>query len=120
MTTKAQAVELCLGFAGAYEDHPFDENFVAIRHAGNKRIFALVYDLDGQARINVKADPKHIYDYREAFPAVTPGYHMNKNHWNTITLDDSMTDEEILALVGESFDLTKPKTPRNGIKKAKK
>lgn len=118
MRTKEEAAEACLGFAGAYRDMPFDDNFIAVRHAGNKRIFALIYDLEGQVRINLKADPAHIYDYREAFSAVTPGYHMNKNHWNTVTLDGTMTDEEILFLMAESFDLTKPKTARNGLKKA--
>lgn len=120
MTKKEQAIELCMGFPGAYRDLPFDDNFVAMRHASNRRIFALIYDYEGQVRVNVKADPERIYDYREAFPAVTPGYHMNKNHWNTITLDGSMPDEAIAALVAESFDLTKPKTPGHGVKKPKK
>ena len=60
MRTKEEAVELCLGFAGAYRDLPFDDNFIAMRHAGNKRIFALIYDHEGSVRINVKADPEHI------------------------------------------------------------
>ena len=120
MRTKEDVAQFCLGFAGAYRDLPFDDNFIAMRHAGNKRIFALIYDHEGQVRVNVKADPERIYDYREAFSAVTPGYHMNKNHWNTITLDGSMTDEEIAVLLAESFDLTKPKIPRHGAKNNKK
>lgn len=101
-------INFCLTFAGAYEDYPFaDTNFTAMRHRDSGKTFALIFERLGHIQINVKCEPMQADFYRRAYPSVTPGYHMNKTHWNTITLDGSVPDEEIAAMITDSYHLTK-------------
>jgi len=61
--------------------------------------------------INLKCDPEWSEVLRNAYPAVVPGYHQNKKHWNTITLDGSIPDDEIVELIQHSYELV---TARRG------
>lgn len=100
-------IDHCLTFAGAYEDYPFtDSNWTVMRHRESGKTFALIYERQGYVHINVKCEPMQADFYRQAYASVTPGYHMNKTHWNAITLDGSIPDEEIASMIGESFHLT--------------
>lgn len=102
-------IAFCLSFPGAYEDYPFsDSNWTVMRHRENRRTFALVYDREGLVRINVKCDPMQAEFFRQVYPSVTPGYHMNKTHWNTLTLDGSIPDRELQGMIADSFHLTLP------------
>lgn len=83
-----------------------------MRHKGNQKIFALIFERQGHIWINVKADPQWGDFWRNTFPAVVPAYHMNKKHWVSIILDGSMTEEEIGRLIEDSFVLTAPKPKR--------
>jgi len=69
------------------------------------KMFALITVQDTPLRINLKCDPELALHLRAAYPAVQPGYHMNKKHWNTITLDGSLPDTEILTMIDDSYDL---------------
>lgn len=110
MTTREEAVAACLELPGAYEDYPFhDDNWTVLRHRGNRKIFAMVFERQGRIWINVKAEPMQGDFWRRAFSAVVPAYHMNKEHWLSIILDGTMDDADILRLVEESFALTAPK-----------
>ena len=109
MTTRKEAVEACLQLPFVYEDYPFDDKWTAIRHQANRKIFALIFEREHYIWINVKADPVQGDFWRQVFPAVVPGYHMNKQHWISIILDGSMEREDILRLIQDSFDLTAPK-----------
>ena len=55
--------------------------------------------------INLKCDPEKAIDLRERYTSVTPGYHMNKTHWNTVVLDGSVPNQEILKWIDDSYDL---------------
>jgi len=57
--------------------------------------------------VNLKCDPAFAIELREKYSSVTPGYHMNKKHWNTIMLDGSIPDVEILAWIDHSYNLIK-------------
>ena len=125
MMTRQEAVAACLEFPFAYEDYPFDDhNWTVMRHQGNKKIFAAIFQREGRIWINVKAEPLAGDFWRRTYPAVVPAYHMNKTHWISIILDGTMSDREILRLIQDSFTLTAPKQRRkttentpNGAKK---
>ena len=59
--------------------------------------------------MNLKCDPFEVDFLRQAFEDVTPGWHMNKTHWNTVTLGGDVPNEELERMVGRSYDLIKPK-----------
>ncbi|MEN1986974.1 MmcQ/YjbR family DNA-binding protein [Paenibacillus hubeiensis] len=110
--TKDELVEYCLTFLGAYEDHPFGPESTTMRHAGNKKMFALIMELGGRPCVNLKCEPERADFLRGMFKDVTPGYHMNKAHWNTVYLDGELPDDDIQELVRHSFELTRPKMSR--------
>ena len=110
MFTRKEAISFCLTFEDAYEDYPFhDPNWTVMRHRSNQKAFALIFGHSGQLWINVKVDPFTGEFWRKVFPSVVPAYHMNKEHWIGIILDGKMKDEEIGALISDSFRLTSPK-----------
>ena len=55
--------------------------------------------------MNLKCDPDRALDLRDRFEGVTPGYHMNKRHWNTVLLDGSVPGELVREMIGESYQL---------------
>jgi predicted DNA-binding protein (MmcQ/YjbR family) len=110
MLDRKDAIEVCLRFEGAYEDYPFkDLNWTIMRHKSNNKMFAAICERLGHIWINLKAEPMTGEFWRNVFPAVVPAYHMNKEHWISVILDGTMTDEEIIPLIEDSFFLTLPK-----------
>ncbi len=104
--TREQALEYGLSFHDTYQDMPFrDENWQLVRYRGNKRAFLWVYEKDGHVNLNVKADPEKAFFWRDLYRGVLPGYHQNKDHWNTIILDGSVPDQDIEIMIAESYDL---------------
>ena len=87
----------------AWEDFPFYPN-VAVMKIG-KRMFATLTDNPEGARMNLKCDPHEALILRDIFPAVLPGYHMNKRHWNTIVLDGSIPRGELERMIDNSYAL---------------
>ena len=69
------------------------------------KMFALMAWQEDPLTISLKADPTDAVILRKQYPAVKPGYHMHKKHWNTITLDGSIPDAEIRLMIDESYDL---------------
>jgi predicted DNA-binding protein (MmcQ/YjbR family) len=69
------------------------------------KMFALVAWQKVPLTISLKADPLDAVILRKQFPTVKPGYHMHKKHWNTVTLDGSIPDDEIRSMIDESYDL---------------
>lgn len=113
MREKKEAIAYCLTFDKVYEDYPFhDPNWCVIRHKENKKVFAWIFDKDGYVWMNVKCDPQWRDFWRETFASVVPAYHLNKTWWNSIILDGTVPEEEIRRMIGESYDLTKPKRKR--------
>ncbi len=98
-----------LSYPDSYKDHPFGDGWTAIRHKGNNKIFALIFRLNDHLCVNLKCDPNHAGTLRNTFTDVQPGYHMNKEHWNTVYLDGDLSNSEIHVMVRESYQLTQPK-----------
>ncbi|MCK4622063.1 MAG: MmcQ/YjbR family DNA-binding protein [Desulfuromonadales bacterium] len=104
-----------LAKAGAMEDFPFDDKTLVIKVGG--KMFALLGLNEEPLRVNLKCDPLKAEVLRQRYPAVLPGYHMNKRHWNTVVLDGSVPEEEVLAMIDESYELVVkglPKAQRPG------
>jgi predicted DNA-binding protein (MmcQ/YjbR family) len=100
--------EYCLSKKGATEEFPFGEETLVFKVGG--KMFALA-NLDGEFSINLKCDPEKAIELREQYPAVQPGYHMSKIHWNTIYFDGSLPSHLILAWIDHSYDLVFEKLP---------
>ena len=96
----------CLDKQGAMECFPFDEETLVFKV--DEKIFALT-SLDGELSINLKCDPAFAIELREKYSAVTPGYHMNKKHWNTVIIDGTIPDNEIFSWIDHSYSLVKKK-----------
>ncbi len=92
----------CLAKKSAIENFPFGDT-TSVMKIGDK-IFALI-NLDGPPSVNLKCDPDRALELREAFPAITAGYHMNKKHWNTIMLDGSLQNELMRSMIDHSYNL---------------
>lgn len=102
----------CLALNGAVEDFPFPANpgLSTFKVAG--KIFAFSA-LDGEPlQVSLKCEPALAAQLREAYPAIAPGYHLNKRHWNTVTLDGSLDGALVRDLIEDSWDLVVAGLPR--------
>ena len=94
--------QYCLSKKGVTEEFPFGPDTLVFKVMG--KMFALT-NLDGDFSINLKCDPDLAIELREQYPAVLPGYHMNKKHWNTVVLDGSLSKRLIMDMIDHSYDL---------------
>ena len=88
---------------GAVVDFPFDSVTLVFKVGG--KMFALIMLDEQPLRMNLKCDPDQALALRDCFPSILPGYHMNKRHWNTLVLDDSIPEGLIFSLVDDSYAL---------------
>ncbi|MDQ3535602.1 MAG: MmcQ/YjbR family DNA-binding protein [Bacteroidota bacterium] len=109
--------EYCISKPGVTEEFPFDENTLVFKVLG--KMFSLT-DVDLFNSINLKCDPDEAVLLREQYPAVQPGYHMNKKHWNTIIMDGSIPDQIIFTWIDNSYDLVYKALPLSKKKLLKK
>jgi predicted DNA-binding protein (MmcQ/YjbR family) len=107
--TLAEFRDHCIHLPGFSEDLPFDENTLAFRVGG--KIFALM-DVDLFTSVNLKCDPERAVELRERHAGITPGYHMNKRHWNTVITDGSVPDRLLLELAEHSHALVMASLPK--------
>ena len=99
----------CLAKKGVTEEFPFGKDTLVYKVQG--KMFALA-DIDVFSGINLKCDPEEIPELREQYPAVQPGYHMNKKHWITVMMDDSLPDDLIRSWIDNSYQLVVAKLPK--------
>jgi predicted DNA-binding protein (MmcQ/YjbR family) len=100
----------CLGHVGAFEDFPFGPQHSVFKVAG--KMFALSALARTPLEVSVKCEPALAVELRNTYPAIRPGYHLNKRHWNTITLDGSLADQFVCDLIEDSYDLVVSALPR--------
>jgi predicted DNA-binding protein (MmcQ/YjbR family) len=100
--------EYCVAKPGVTEEFPFDENTLVFKVMG--KMFALT-DLVDEFSLNLKCDPEWAIELREQHPAIQPGYHMNKAHWNTVKMDGSLSQKLNLELIDHSYNLVVSKLP---------
>ncbi len=106
MKTREEALNYGLSFPDTYKDAPFhDNNWQLVRYRENKKAFLWTYEKEGFVNLNLKVDPGKAFFWRDIYESVIPGYHQNKEHWNTIILDGSIPDRDIKCMIAESYDL---------------
>lgn len=109
MTARALR-KLCLGFPGAFEDFPFGPEHSVFKVEG--KLFAISALASDPLRVSLKCEPELAEQLRAANPCIAPGYHLNKRHWNTVTLDGSLPDEMVRDMIEDSYDLIVAAMPR--------
>lgn len=92
----------CLSKKGVTEEFPFGEETLVYKVMG--KMFALT-DLENFESVNLKVDPEVGADLQEKYPAVKPGYHMNKKHWITVAMDGSLPDKLVQSWIDTSYQL---------------
>lgn len=104
--TREEVLQFGLSFPDSYQDAPFhDNNWQLVRYRKNKKAFLWTYERDGYLNLNVKVDPDKAFFWRSVHESVVPGYHQNKDHWNTIIVDGTIPEEDIRQMIAESYDL---------------
>ena len=94
--------EYCISKAGVTESFPFDKDTLVFKL--DNKIFLLT-NLASAKTFNVKCQPEKAIALREEFEDVKPGFHMNKQHWNTICYTRNLTDKMLFKLIDHSYDL---------------
>lgn len=106
MRTREEALEFGLSLPDTYQDAPFhDDNWQLVRVKGSGKAFLWTYERNGFINLNVKVSPEWRDLWRDIYEAVVPGWHQNKENWNTIILDGSIPTDEIKRMIAESYDL---------------
>lgn len=88
---------------GTTSGYPFDETTLVFKVMN--KMYALIAEDENPLRINLKCDPDEAQILRGMHKSIMPGYHMNKEHWNTIIIDRSLPDEMIYKMIDCSYDL---------------
>lgn len=87
----------------ATEETPFGPEALVYKVMG--KMFALIAWEKDPLDISLKCDPDFALILRDHYPAIKAGYHMNKKHWNTLTLDGSIPEKQVLDMIDDSYDL---------------
>ena len=104
------AIDYFLAKPCANESSPFGPDVLVYKVVG--KMFALAVPDDFPARINLKCDPERALALRDEHEAITPGYHMNKRHWNTLILDGSLPAPLVRDLIDHSYELVVASLPK--------
>jgi len=101
--------DFCLSKPGVTESLPFDKKTLVFKVMG--KMFALT-GMDQFESINLKCNPESAIQLREQYEAVMPGYHMNKQHWNTVKVNADASDKQIKEWIDDSYDLIVQSLPK--------
>jgi predicted DNA-binding protein (MmcQ/YjbR family) len=101
--------EFCLNFKGTTEDLPFDENTLVFKVMG--KMFALCNMMSFEF-VNLKCDPEKSIALRGEFMDVTPAWHMNKKHWNSVSFMGDLSDKQIEHWIADSYNLVVKNMPK--------
>lgn len=108
---KNEIIQFCLTLSNTFEDRPFQDDYdtVVMKHTENHKWYALLMDVKGKLYLNVKNNPDYSELLRNSYQYIIPGYHMNKQHWNTIIISDKVDASLVKELIEQSYELTKNK-----------
>lgn len=108
--TEASLHELCLSHSGAVKEFPFGRDTAVFKVLG--KIFAINGLSTEPLTVSLKCEPELAEQLRAAHPEITAGYHLNKRHWNTVTLNRSLAESMVIDMVEDSHDLVVASLPR--------
>ena len=101
-----QLREYCIAKKGVTEHFPFDEVTLVFKVMGKMFLLTGLERWErGETSVNIKCDPDWAEELRVEYESVNPGWHMNKKHWNTVTLNNDVIDEFAFELIDHSYDL---------------
>jgi predicted DNA-binding protein (MmcQ/YjbR family) len=103
-----EILSFCLSLKGTTEHFPFDQQTLVFKVV---KMYALI-DVETPDSITLKCDPERAIELRERYACVQPGYHMSKKHWNTVLLNNELSDNEIKELIVHSYDLIVASLPK--------
>lgn len=92
--------DYCIAKPGVTEEFPFDETTLVFKVMGKMFVFT---NLEGDWKLNLKCDPQWAVELREQYPAVQPGYYMNKMMWNSVVMDGSLKSSMVLEMIDHSY-----------------
>ncbi len=103
----------CLSLPHSIEDFPFDQKTMVIKvgNAEQAKMFALT-NIEEFEFINLKVDPEESLKLQEQYDAITPGWHMNKKHWISVAMDESLPESLIEGLIEDSYKIVKDSLPK--------
>ncbi len=110
MLSAARLRRSCLDLPGAEEQFPFGDEVSVFKVAG--KIFALSPLRSRPLNVSLKCEPEIAEQLRASHPAVIPGYHLNKRHWNTVEIEGSLEDRFVLDMIEDSYDLVVAGLPK--------
>ena len=110
----AQFREYCLSKARATESTPFGPDVLVFKVGG--KMFALAALDEVPTTVNLKCDPDLALDLRDRYEQVSPGYHMNKKHWNTVEIASGIPDVELRKMIDHSYELVTRSLPKPKVK----
>jgi len=99
----ADFIDHCIAKKGVEESTPFGPDVLVYKVCG--KVFALTAPDEFPSRVNLKCDPERALALRDEYEAIIPGYHMNKKHWNTVYLDETVPSELVRELTDHSYEL---------------
>ena len=104
---KEEIIKYCLTLENTYKDCPFPDDFksVTMKHCKNKKWFALLMNVNNKLYLNVKTDPNYSDILRNTYDYIIPAYHMNKEHWNTIIIDEKVDEDLVKELIEQNMVL---------------
>lgn len=108
--TPDQLSEFCLQFRGSAADYPFGPVTCTFKVHG--KIFALSSLASDPLQVSLKCEPDLAVVLRQQHAGINPGYHLNKRHWNTVTVDEALADHVLCALIEDSYDLVVATLPK--------
>lgn len=100
----------CLSKPKVTEEFPFDETTLVFKVCG--KIFALTGLESIEFKVNLKCDPDKAVELRETYESITAGFHMNKKHWNTVTVDGSFSEIVFRELIDHSYEMVVKGLPK--------
>ena len=105
-----EVIAVCSAKPGSVEDYRVGDEVAVFKVAG--KMFALVTLGPAPGSVSLKCDPDLAAGLRRRYAAITAGYHLSKRHWNTVMLDGSVPQDELLDLIDHSYELVVTGLPR--------
>lgn len=98
--------EYCFAKRGVTEHFPFDQDTLVFKVGGKMFALSSLNQWEkGEPSVNLKCDPDYAQELRAQFGAIQPAFHMNKKHWNTVVINNEVTDTFVKELIDDSYNL---------------